>query len=623
LADGVYFKGPDGAAVAHHGATLAGRMVDSAEAHADAVLALAAEEGREGSVDFTMLDLAPTTLGEMAEARVIETEVGRDAHTAKLVMLSQLKAALRLLRPTAAVDGGGGGGGAEGGDLVARVGDCYTRLTAGVIYVLYRTFTEVRVVKPYLSSPSDPERFVVCTGYRGVPAEVDAVIDTAIAACRDGRCVLAFVPMQQLLEPTFMACLCRTNDRLAQRQLAALKLADAEDAVASDDDERFLALGNEAVDRINIDMLKHDPSRAVSEISSAHAASREDNVLVAVESPPCASGGTLTVPHAPLHSEDCERPPALANGVSAHSTTASHDDNDDGEGEVMATDAPLFTDAPMANATSTNACAGAGLAPYGLQPRGPVVDPPASTSLRPWGSIPIEDCGEPLEPLPAELLRIEPHAYVALGAPYGDGACPFRLRTGVIERLLQAQQYLMETGSGLRLAVFDAWRPLAVQRFMVVHAVASECRTRGVDPHSPSAELEQVVADVGRFWAAPSEDPTTPPPHSTGAAIDLTMADEHGQLVDMGSEIDAIGAVSEPDHYLQVAEKLEENGEDQKRAQALVWHERRSLLAVAMTSAGFQRHRNEWWHFSYGDQMWAWGSGHSHACYGRWTASST
>ena len=25
-----------------------------------------------------------------------------------------------------------------------------------------------------------------------------------------------------------------------------------------------------------------------------------------------------------------------------------------------------------------------------------------------------------------------------------------------------------------------------------------------------------------------------------------------------------------------------------------------------MFAAGFQRHPNEWWHFSLGDQMWAW-----------------
>ncbi|MFM7652374.1 MAG: D-alanyl-D-alanine dipeptidase, partial [Vulcanococcus sp.] len=34
--------------------------------------------------------------------------------------------------------------------------------------------------------------------------------------------------------------------------------------------------------------------------------------------------------------------------------------------------------------------------------------------------------------------------------------------------------------------------------------------------------------------------------------------------------------------------------------------------------AGFEQHPNEWWHFSYGDQLWAWRAGQDVACYGRW-----
>jgi zinc D-Ala-D-Ala dipeptidase len=91
--------------------------------------------------------------------------------------------------------------------------------------------------------------------------------------------------------------------------------------------------------------------------------------------------------------------------------------------------------------------------------------------MRPWSPIPIRDCAEPLLPLPAELHRIEPHPYAAVGAPYGPDACPFRLRQGVIERLLAAQYQLQIEQPGWRLAVFDAWRPLAVQRFMVAFAI--------------------------------------------------------------------------------------------------------------------------------------------------------
>ncbi|MGF1515650.1 MAG: M15 family metallopeptidase, partial [Elainellaceae cyanobacterium] len=36
------------------------------------------------------------------------------------------------------------------------------------------------------------------------------------------------------------------------------------------------------------------------------------------------------------------------------------------------------------------------------------------------------------------------------------------------------------------------------------------------------------------------------------------------------------------------------------------FHRHRQILNTALSSAGFCRHRQEWWHFSYGDQMWAW-----------------
>jgi D-alanyl-D-alanine dipeptidase len=35
-----------------------------------------------------------------------------------------------------------------------------------------------------------------------------------------------------------------------------------------------------------------------------------------------------------------------------------------------------------------------------------------------------------------------------------------------------------------------------------------------------------------------------------------------------------------------------------------------------MDAAGFSRHANEWWHFSLGDQMWAWARGKAEAIYG-------
>ena len=223
--------------------------------------------------------------------------------------------------------------------------------------------------------------------------------------------------------------------------------------------------------------------------------------------------------------------------------------------------------------------------------------------MRPWSPIPIEECGEPLQALPPALLRIEPHPYMALGAPYGASGNPFQLRLGVVQRLLDAQQQLVEHDPGLRLSIFDAWRPIAVQAFMVDHSIAELCRERGVEVRSGDA-FDQVVADVGRFWAAPSRDPATPPPHSTGAAVDLTLSSSDGTPLAMGGEIDAIGAVSEPQHYA---------GREDSEAQR--WHQRRQLLADVMEASGFAQHPNEWWHYSFGDQLWAWRRGAAVAIY--------
>ena len=100
---------------------------------------------------------------------------------------------------------------------------------------------------------------------------------------------------------------------------------------------------------------------------------------------------------------------------------------------------------------------------------------------------------------------------------------------------------------------------------------------------------------MGEFWATPSFDPATPPPHSTGAAIDVTLTDENGRAVDMGSPIDELSDRSFPDHFA---------GSNDPEAQQCDRH--RTLLLNAMRSAGFQRHPKEWWHFSCGDQLHTW-----------------
>ena len=86
--------------------------------------------------------------------------------------------------------------------------------------------------------------------------------------------------------------------------------------------------------------------------------------------------------------------------------------------------------------------------------------------LKPWNNIKISECKEPLISIPKSIFRLTPHPYMSLGAPYLAGTDPWVLRRGVLKRLILAQQLLSEINPQLQLALFDAWRPISVQKFM-------------------------------------------------------------------------------------------------------------------------------------------------------------
>lgn len=216
--------------------------------------------------------------------------------------------------------------------------------------------------------------------------------------------------------------------------------------------------------------------------------------------------------------------------------------------------------------------------------------------MKPYHQISIDECGEPLVPLPQQRLAfVSPHPYVVLGAPYGEKS-PYFVRQGVLEALLEAQSTLEADYPGWRIQIFDAYRPVAVQQFMVDYTLAALVRERGLRSQAlTDAQRQALEAEVFQFWAPPSLDLATPPPHSTGAAVDITLVDSAGAVVDMGSPIDEVSPRSHPDYFAAA------DYPDVQR-----WHQHRTLLAEVMAVAGFQQHPQEWWHFSRGDQLWAW-----------------
>jgi len=216
--------------------------------------------------------------------------------------------------------------------------------------------------------------------------------------------------------------------------------------------------------------------------------------------------------------------------------------------------------------------------------------------MKPYQQIAIEECGEPLVPIPLEEFAVvTPHPYKALGAPYGDRS-PYWLRQSVVAALQQAQQSLQRAHPGWRMQIFDAYRPISAQHFMVTYTAQTLACERGLALEQLSGTAKQaLLEEVYQFWALPSPNPKTPPPHSTGAAIDLTLVNEMGQPLEMGSPIDEVSARSHPNHFQSFTDTTNQQ-----------IHANRLLLRHCMTAAGFQQHPNEWWHFSKGDQLWAW-----------------
>lgn len=216
--------------------------------------------------------------------------------------------------------------------------------------------------------------------------------------------------------------------------------------------------------------------------------------------------------------------------------------------------------------------------------------------MKPYQTIPIDDCGEPLVPIPTDtFIWLTPHPYAMLGAPYGERS-PFFVRQGVLNRLHRAADYLAIARPGWRILIFDAYRPIPVQQFMVDYSVQQLLDERQLqrDRLTPS-EQQRILEEVYQFWALPSSDPKTPPPHSTGAAVDLTLMDDTGTEVEMGSPIDEMSPRSHPDYFVKNSD-----------AASTRYQAHRQLLSQSMRKAGFCQHPNEWWHFSWGDQSWAW-----------------
>jgi len=124
------------------------------------------------------------------------------------------------------------------------------------------------------------------------------------------------------------------------------------------------------------------------------------------------------------------------------------------------------------------------------------------------------------------------------------------------KNLVKANQYLKEN-YGLKLKIYDGYRPLSVQK-----------------------KMWEIIPDE-RYVANPQKGSR----HNRGCAVDLTLIDSTGKELDMGTPYDDFSEKSHID-FFQLPDTVINN---------------RKLLQEVMIKFGFIPLKTEWWHFDYKD----------------------
>jgi len=198
--------------------------------------------------------------------------------------------------------------------------------------------------------------------------------------------------------------------------------------------------------------------------------------------------------------------------------------------------------------------------------------------------VPIRDNGEPL----VDFLKAAPK--VVQSTPRYKYKRETLVRATVADMIRIASENIPK---GFKLAVVEGWRPPHVQRRMYL---ATWARFKKNNPDWSDAHLRRVV----NRYTAPINTPV-PPPHSSGGAVDFVLLDANGEEVDMHSPFERLNSKI----YSFDAPGLS----DQARRH-------RDILGDALSKGGLTNYPSEYWHWSYGDQGWAYRGGHPYALYG-------
>ena len=160
------------------------------------------------------------------------------------------------------------------------------------------------------------------------------------------------------------------------------------------------------------------------------------------------------------------------------------------------------------------------------------------------------------------------------------------VRKEVLDRLLIAKSYLPDT---ITFKIWDAYRPMALQKELFY-----KYKQQIIDEFNLMEKTEEEREKIiNSYVALPNEDETFPPQHTTGGAVDITLAyADTKETIDLGIPFDSFSDLTNTDAF-------------EKEGMNIEVRNNRRILYNAMTKAGFTNLPSECWHFDYGNRNWA------------------
>jgi zinc D-Ala-D-Ala dipeptidase len=197
--------------------------------------------------------------------------------------------------------------------------------------------------------------------------------------------------------------------------------------------------------------------------------------------------------------------------------------------------------------------------------------------------IPIREIGDPL------VNYMELYPDLRIDRPRYTYRRETLVREPIAYMLGEANRRLP---AGYYLAVVEGWRPLHIQRRMYLGI------WRRYAERHPDWSETKLRRTVNRYTAPINGK--VPPPHSTGAAVDMILVREDGSPHDHVTPFERF----DPASFGFNAPGLSDSA-----------RRTRDILAEALSATKLTNYPSEYWHWSYGDQGWAYRGGHEHAIY--------